>query len=210
MEKAWGQFYQNQELSYRDECLRSGLPAELEDALAMTDKKRILVVACHACQHLSEETIEIATSQGVNVSVMPCCQRDRSGGAWKSLGKQIGIGIGPLMDVLLAGKAMSASCGKDAGVSYNVKIKLIDEKITPQNRIIMCKASSLGKGKSREDRSRDASHDKLERAYIAAHRVKKNKKWIFGRWRADRIRLCAVSAMAGLCIGIVATRSRLR
>ncbi|CAD7949309.1 unnamed protein product [Amoebophrya sp. A25] len=47
--------------------------------------QEILVVACHACQHLTEETIEIAQSFGVHVAVMPCCHSDRTQGArWKA------------------------------------------------------------------------------------------------------------------------------
>lgn len=42
---------------------------------------RILVVACHACQHLTDETLEIACSYGVHAAVLSCCQKDLSGGS---------------------------------------------------------------------------------------------------------------------------------
>ena len=35
------------------------------------DPRRILVVVCHACQHLTDETMEIVCSYGVNCSPLP-------------------------------------------------------------------------------------------------------------------------------------------
>jgi len=85
VERAWKEdFFPQKELIYRTECLRTGLPSELEMALMNTNPQRILVIACHACQHLSEETLDIATKYGVHVAVMPCCQKDLTeGSSWK-------------------------------------------------------------------------------------------------------------------------------
>ena len=48
----------------------------------------VLVVACHACQHLSEEVLQIAHLYRVHCAVLPCCQTDLSPGApWKATAK---------------------------------------------------------------------------------------------------------------------------
>lgn len=88
--EAWGGFWSNddndygagngaasarKELRYRHECLRTGLRDEL-DKLQTTKNTNVTVVACHACQHLTDETLQIAAEYGANVAVMPCCQKD--------------------------------------------------------------------------------------------------------------------------------------
>jgi Methyltransferase domain len=162
VEQAWkADFFPHKELVYRIECLRTGLPAELERALSMTSPQRILVVACHACQHLSEETLDIATHHGVHVAVMPCCQKDLSeGSSWKQTSKNLSIPIGPTMDLLLAGKMM-------ASLEYIVRMKLIDPKITPQNRIIICQ--NMGVNVTATNSKVQLAHAKLARAYRRAH-----------------------------------------
>ncbi len=164
VERAWKQgFFRDKELLYRTECLRTGLPAELEDALKVTSPERILVVACHACQHLSEETLEIAQWYGVHAAVMPCCQKDLSeGNVWKQTSKQMSIPIGHAMDLLLAGRMMASK-------NYNVRMKLMDPKITPQNRIIVCQALHGDITDPTGKSSLEVAHTKLTRAYKRAH-----------------------------------------
>jgi 8-oxo-dGTP pyrophosphatase MutT (NUDIX family) len=168
--RAWGTFFRGKELRYRYECLRSGLPAELESALKSTQADRILVVACHACQHLSDEILEVSCRYGVHAAVMPCCQKDPSsaGSSWKDISKKLDVSIEILMDVLLAGKAMSWTTGKEAAVSYDVRMKAIDGSITPQNRMILCRAQGVGDEKGLADK-RSKAHDRLSRAYKRAH-----------------------------------------
>lgn len=78
IQKAWSPFWNTKgsvgsrpkQLKYRHECLRTALGDELESILNGNDKPKstdILVVACHACQHLTDETMKIATEFGVNV-----------------------------------------------------------------------------------------------------------------------------------------------
>jgi len=175
VERAWGEFYKEdgKKLVFRHECLRTGLRDELDHAIATmgVSPQRVLVIACHACQHLTDETLEIACSYGVHAAVMPCCQKDLTGGSWKATGKSLGIGIETLLDVLVAGKVMSWTNGERSGVSYQVRMKTIDAKITPQNRVILCRAleastpGALG-GLGRE---KNEAHAKLERAYKKAH-----------------------------------------
>ena len=168
VERAWKEeFFAGKELLYRTECLRTGLPAELKEALTVTIPERILVVACHACQHLSEETLEIASRYGVHAAVMPCCQKDvSSGSSWKAASNQLSIPVAHTMDLLLAGKMMASR-------KYNVRMKFMDSKITPQNRVIICQATN-------EDYNRnpnvDIAHAKLTKAYQRAHNKDKKKK----------------------------------
>jgi len=163
VERAWKKdFFPQKELVYRIECLRTGLPSELETALTITTPQRILVVACHACQHLSEETLHIAARFGVHVAVMPCCQKDLTeGSSWKQTSKNLSIPIGPTMDLLLAGKMMASE-------EYTVRMKLIDAKITPQNRIIICQRTGLNEAAPASTKV-ELAHARLARAYFRAH-----------------------------------------
>ena len=172
----WGKYFQGKSLKFRHECLRTGLRDELDQIFKNqsgtdkidTTKKHVVVVACHACQHLSDETLSIACSYGAHTAVMPCCQKDQFGGSFKAFGKSVGIEIAPLMDILLAGKVMSWNTGREAGVRYHVKMKAIDKSITPQNRLILCKAISLNDSSTESERI-EYSHAKLKRAYNRAH-----------------------------------------
>ena len=168
---------------YRNECLRTGLPLELNKALSSgIPRNRILVIGCHACQHLSEEIIEISQSFGIgSIAVMPCCQKDLTrGSSWKSTSKNLGIRLDHFMDILLAGKSMSSSTSSSSTSSnnnnnnhnYEVRMKCINSKITPQNRIILCRNLSPDERDATKDfmeRNRQNAHTKLEIAYHRAH-----------------------------------------
>lgn len=165
VQRAWGTFWgDKKELIYRYESLRTGLPSELKTALKFTRRDKILVVACHACQHLSEEILEIACDYGVSSAVMPCCQKDLVG-SWKSISKNLGIRFEYFMDILLAGKMMGRG-------THEVRMKCLDSKITPQNRIILCRGlTKEDQDLSKQDYERNVqkAHVKLEIAYRRAH-----------------------------------------
>lgn len=178
VERAWRPYWTNtkdpvaKELRYRHECLRTGLPSELDQAIAIenVDPANILVVACHACQHLSDEILETSLRYGVQVAVMPCCQRDPTQGCnWKAASKNLGLPIPVTMDLLLAGKAVSWGVGSEAGVTYDVRLRTINSSITPQNRIIFCRPSGPEQGERGLFTKRRA-HAKLEQAYKKAHK----------------------------------------
>jgi 8-oxo-dGTP pyrophosphatase MutT (NUDIX family) len=167
VERAWESFWgSKKELVYRNECLRTGLPAELQRALAITSRNKILVVACHACQHLSEEIVDIACRFGVSSAVMPCCQKDLSrGGSWKSTSKNLGIPLGHMMDVLLAGRIMGQG-------THEVRMNCLDPSITPHNRIILARAlmeDEKDDSQIEYEANRRRAHTKLESAYHRAH-----------------------------------------
>jgi hypothetical protein len=138
---------------------------------------------------LSEEILEIACGFGVSAAVMPCCQKDPSpGSTWKATSKNLGIPVEKVMDLLLAGKMMS---WPNTGNAYDVRIKMIDEKITPQNRIVLCRYLENPK------RSTDEAHEKLKRIYRKAH---ENNRRDFD-WIGEHI--CVKSLAIGLALGLV-------
>ncbi|CAB9529204.1 dihydro-8-oxoguanine triphosphatase [Seminavis robusta] len=169
VETAWRRdFLTDKRLDYRHEDLRTGLPSELNHVLQQqqVDPQRVLVVACHACQHLSEEVLQIVLCQfpGVHVAVMPCCQKDTStSNCWKQASKNLNTKFETVMDLLLAGKAMSWQ----VGASYDVRLKTIDRNITPQNRVIVAKAITSKVENTGAERA--AAHEKLASIYARAH-----------------------------------------
>jgi ADP-ribose pyrophosphatase YjhB (NUDIX family) len=179
VERAWRPYWTStnpdspaKELRYRHECLRTGLPSELDHAIAVenVDPAKILVVACHACQHLSDEILQTSLRYGVQVAVMPCCQRDPTQGCnWKAASKNLGLPIPVTMDLLLVGKAMSWGVGSEAGVAYDVRLKTINSRITPQNRIIFCRPYGPGQGALGLS-TKQRAHERLEQAYKKAHK----------------------------------------
>jgi hypothetical protein len=175
VQRAWVEFIgDNKILMYRRECLRTGLPAELDKALKTTTHDRLLVVACHACQHLSEEVLDISCRYGVHCAVMPCCQKDLSEGAtWKAASKNLSVPVAFVMDLLLCGKMMALG-------SYDVRMKCIDPQITPQNRIIVCRRLSVDDVDSVDKRKSavDKAHAKIELVYRKAHGVTPSRKYI--------------------------------
>jgi 8-oxo-dGTP pyrophosphatase MutT (NUDIX family) len=188
VQRAWGSFYEKKTSTCRHECLRTGLPKELE----RLKQKNVLVVACHACQHLSEEILKISCGFGVSVAVMPCCQKDASpGSSWKAASKNLGIPVEKVMDILLAGKVMGLSWQSKRN-AYDVRMKLIDEAITPQNRVVMCRHLK------NSNRSTDEAHEKLKRIYKKAHENNgRNLDWV-----GEQI-ICGKSLAIGLFVGLV-------
>lgn len=185
VQRAWGKFFKKKTLRYQPECLRTGLPKELRKL----KKSNVLVVACHACQHLSEEILEIASGFGVSAAVMPCCQKDPSpGSTWKATSKNLDIPVEKVMDLLLAGKMMS---WQNSGNGYDVRIKMIDEQITPQNRIILCRYLENPK------KSTDEAYEKLKRIYRKAHENNRRDS----DWIGEHI--CVKSLAIGLAVGLV-------
>ena len=77
------------------------------------------------------------------------------------------------MDLLAAGKMMGFETGSSAGVRYQVKMKLINESISVQNRMILCKAVARDDdaGNERIDARKELAHEKLTRAYRRAHKL---------------------------------------
>ena len=209
--QAWSQFWKDdnkKELRYRHECLRTGLRKELDAILQRehVQSTNITVVACHACQHLTDKTLQIAAEYGVNIAVLPCCQKDHDGwwrGLTKRLVKGSTIPIGVTMDLLAAGKMMSWDTGQSAGVHYEVKMKLMKESISPQNRMILCKAIRREGGdesnNSKIEKKKALAHEKLRRAYHAAHKLPSETKSA----TESKSDWCRSSLLTGFCLGSI-------
>lgn len=101
-------------------------------------------------------------------------------GWWKGLtnriatsrGKNATLSIGALMDLLACGKMMGWDTGLNAGVRYQVKMKLIDEATTVQNRVILCKAirrDAVSSHNGSREKKMELAHERLVRAYNRAH-----------------------------------------
>ena len=109
---------------------------------------------------------------------LPICSFAPSG-SWKSLSNCLcssggTLSIGVLMDLLAAGKMMGWDTGSGAGVRYQVKMKLMDESISEQNRMILCKAVARDSDFTTEggrDKKKEFAHERLTRAYIRAHKL---------------------------------------
>jgi hypothetical protein len=90
------------------------------------DRQRVLVVRCHACQHLSEELLQKLCRHAVQAAVMPCCQKDRSPVAtWKDTAQSLRFSVEMMMDLQLAGRAMSWNVDISYGAVYDVHMKVI-------------------------------------------------------------------------------------
>ena len=205
VQMAWEKYMEGRDLRYRYEGLRTGLPAELLRARNVGIRSdRILVVACHACQHLSDETLQIACEFGVHAAVMPCCQRDLSPGcAWKAVSKRLSIPTELVMDIVLAGKAMSWSVGQEHQTSYDVRMKLLEGSSTPQNRIILCRADeNLNR---RRIRAKAVAQDQLDKAYQRAHILVSNKTKL-----SESSPVGYLPLLGSFCLGVALTALTMR
>ena len=158
---AWGSMHTGKVLRYRNEGLETALAEEIYHAKRACGEglaSRVVVVACHACQFLTDEVLDICEAWNVNVAVMPCCQKvDPS---LKAFAKAVKVEVGAVSDLMAAGRMMK---------NYKVKVRVLAKAATPQNRLIMCTLKSAVDLSAKEKSLRTAK-DKLERVYHAAHK----------------------------------------
>ena len=140
--------------------------------------------------------MQIAISHNCQVAVLPCCQKDHSH-RWKPFAKNLNIPVGAVIDIISAGKMIQAG--------YDVKIKLLDPNITPQNRLILCRYNQNEK-KIRQRIQKNS--ERLDQAYRRAH-AKINSSIDFHKPRkfVTRLVICTAAATAGFIAGIIFTRS---
>ena len=208
MQRAWQKYLAaGKTLRYRHEGLRTGLPAELARAVEQgICPDQILVVACHACQHLSDEALQIACRHGVHAAIMPCCQRDLSpGNSWKMVSKRLGVPMEIVMDILLAGKAMSWTAGRDANTCFDVRMKVLEGSSTPQNRLILSRADATFQ--ARRSRAVDKAQNQLDKAYERAHvaAAASSKKMVLDEWLSK-----SLPFLGSFFLGVAVTAVTLR
>jgi 8-oxo-dGTP pyrophosphatase MutT (NUDIX family) len=205
VERAWKRFYEPKRLEFRRASLTTGLPEALHEC-HHDGLVRVLVVACHACQHLSQEILEIACRDfGVGgAAVLPCCQSDLVGN-WKAACKNLELPFATSMDLLLAGRVLGFS-----NFAYDVRIKTIPANISPQNRMILCQQvndHNSNDGMEKQKRNMLAK-EKLQRAYSKAHgEVRERPR----KYQKLDLKSIAIGVMIGIAISsIVLTTTRRR
>jgi hypothetical protein len=205
VERAWKRFHEPKRLEFRRASLTTGLPEALHEC-HHDGLVRVLVVACHACQHLSQEILEIACRDfGVRgAAVLPCCQSDLVGN-WKAACKNLKLPFATSMDLLLAGRVLGFS-----NFAYDVRIKTIPANISPQNRIILCQQvndHNSNDGMEKQKRNMLAK-EKLQRAYSKAHGEVRERPRNYQKLDLKSI---AIGVMIGIAISsIVLTTTRRR
>eukprot|EP00899_Mesostigma_viride_P018137 jgi/Mesvir1/26324/Mv22504-RA.1 len=103
--------------------LRDELPTLLERLPGDT-----LVLACHACSHLTDIILDICATKRVDFAVMPCCHKDRDGNQVTVAAASLGIPMAAAMDLVRFGRMQQ--------LGYTVRWRTIDPAITPHNRIL--------------------------------------------------------------------------
>ena len=85
-------------------------------------------------------------------------------------------------------------------MKYQVKMKTIDGTITPQNKLILCKARDIDSDELEQEKIRQA-HEKLARAYQRAHcNVKKRVPRIYEKLKSS---VCMKSLGVGIVTGAI-------
>lgn len=85
-----------------------------------------VVVSCHACGGLTDRILDLATSAGARVAVLPCCHDLDTG----DTGNLTGWLDGPLaIDVMRTQRLR--------GLGYQVSTHTIPDAITPKNRLLV-------------------------------------------------------------------------
>lgn len=88
----------------------------------------------------------------------------------------------------------------NAGVRYEVKMKLMKESISPQNRMVTCKAIRRDGGDEPSNKKKALAHERLTRAYHAAHKLPKEHKT---ELVDTKIKWCRSSLLTGFCLGSI-------
>mmetsp|Transcript_15767 Transcript_15767/g.37431 ORF Transcript_15767/g.37431 Transcript_15767/m.37431 type:complete len:261 (-) Transcript_15767:252-1034(-) len=157
--RAWASFFSEGALASAVDFVQHGLAEALPDAIARETAlgSRVTVLACHACQHLSDQVMDIATAHGVPFAVMPCCHKDPTG-AMKSAAAAVGAPLGVCMDL--------ATLGRVSERGYRAKLLAIDPGITPHNRVIAGVPAAGGEDAAA---ARAEAERRLRKAYARAH-----------------------------------------
>ena len=127
------------------------------------------IVGCHVCNRLSDELIDECFNANVEFCVLGCCHGETSkqGRATKVSAKELGISLGMLVDTARYGLIANRD-------GYIAKIKTIDEKITPENRILVGLYDGSGVNSQQEHTARALA--KVAKVYDRVFKVDKEGK----------------------------------
>lgn len=186
LQQAWERHVpSHKSITYQRAPLQTALGPAIAALLKTHPASSILVVACHACQHLTTSLLTITSLYGIAAAVMPCCQVPSQ--SLKAFARNGNLDPAMLADVSCVGVM------EEKG--YEVCIKALTKASTPMNRIISCKFRTGGKKENG-----DVVVKKLEDAYFRAHRQldEKHRQRGDNGWKLDGglMRLvCAASLM---------------
>lgn len=156
-----------EELLYDRRDMHLALPEQIARLMqAGAAREEIIVVACHACAHLTTSILDICSDLRVRVCVMSCCHKDRSPFAVKGVAKTLGMPLGAAMDLITMGRMIERG--------FDVRWRSIDPEITDQNRILCCFPKSEEQLETERQQREEETKQRTERlltVYNAAHRT---------------------------------------
>eukprot|EP00929_Paragymnodinium_shiwhaense_P010103 TRINITY_DN11459_c0_g1_i2.p1 TRINITY_DN11459_c0_g1~~TRINITY_DN11459_c0_g1_i2.p1 ORF type:complete len:707 (-),score=136.08 TRINITY_DN11459_c0_g1_i2:30-2150(-) len=168
--EAWAAFCPASSIAYQEGRIQERLPTLLKGLAARP--ARVLVVACHACQHLADSIIDTCIEAQVDFMVCPCCPKDHQGGI-QNAAAACGVDFGKAMTIAQMGRILGVTMGR-----CDVRLRTFDESVSPLNRIIVgrfaCSIQDLEGGAGQHGNmlasKMETADDKLRRAYERAHR----------------------------------------
>merc|ERR1719383_87964 len=164
LRNAWSRWLRG-EAGVGDAVLYDERPIQhaLQDVLSTSGElgQKVVVIACHACQHLAQIIVDCCLQFRVDFAVCPCCPKDFSG-SFQSAAKALEVDFGVAMVI--------AEMGRIAG-SCDVRLRTFDPKVSPHNRIILgrCLASHEARTEARMQ-AVDKAETRMCKAYARAHR----------------------------------------
>ena len=121
-----------------------------------------MVVACHACSHLSDSLIDVCIEAKVDFAVMPCCHRDLRTANQMAL-------VAKSLQTSKAGAIDAARLGAIVARGFDARWRTIDAAITPENRILVGLARPKGEGRKVRAEIAKQSDMKLSHVYARIH-----------------------------------------
>ena len=154
-------------LAYAEADVTTELPRQLALAKAAGHSPTdVIVVAVHACAHLTDRVADACINGGVDFAVMPCCHRDATpGSTMRQVASALGIHVHAAVDV--------ARLGAWASRGYDCRFRTIDDSITPENRVLIGLAPR-GRARRRRTQRRRSRRRQTRRCLrsAAAHRTR--------------------------------------
>mmetsp|Transcript_15481 Transcript_15481/g.43345 ORF Transcript_15481/g.43345 Transcript_15481/m.43345 type:complete len:311 (-) Transcript_15481:6-938(-) len=159
---AWTHFFPEGALQaalrFDQRPLLEALPEAIGEAKA--NGYQATVLACHACQHLSDQVVDIAICHGARFAVMPCCHKDHTQ-LLKASAAALGLPLGVCMDLVTLGRATERG--------YAAKLATINSAITPHNRLVVGVPDSGGAMQEKQAGAIGTAEARLQKAYRRAH-----------------------------------------
>ena len=125
-----------------------------------------MVVACHACSHLSDSAIDACIEARCDFAVMPCCHKDHlTANQMALVAKTLKVNVHEAVDV--------ARLGGIVARGFDCRWRTIDAAITPENRILIGLSRGGGGLAVRAARVKRADGN-LSQRYAKIHGCKKD------------------------------------